>query len=223
MLNACVVQFTKTPQLGAVKTRMQPYLTLQQSCHLHDALTRQVLSNLYSPRWGYRLFWAGLDDRAWRDDVLSDFNLTGSHESAAPVRVYQQQGTDLGARMANAFTATLEAYRSVVLVGSDCPSLTQACVGQALEALEEGEDICFVSAEDGGYVLVAMRAAELGVFEGIDWGTERVLAQSLAAAEKLGLRVRVLPSLPDIDRPEDLYHLSAFDWAAPFLELLSTG
>jgi len=217
MLNACLVQFTKTPQLGEVKTRMQPYLTQQQSCHLHDALTQQVLENLSSRRWSYRLFWAGLDDPAWRNKLLSGLRRSSPHEPADSIRAFQQQGADLGARMAHAFTVTLADYQAVVLVGSDCPSLTECYVEQALEALEQGEDVCFVPAEDGGYVLVAMRTAQVGLFTGVDWGTERVLAQSLLIAKRLGLRVRTLSSLPDIDRPEDLDFLTGFEWAAPFL------
>jgi len=222
MLSACVVQFTKTPQPGEVKTRMQPHLTQQQSCGLHDALTRQVLDNLNSPDWDYRLFWSGLDDRAWRNTLLSGVRRPGTGETVVPVRVFQQQGADLGARMAHAFTITLADYEAVVLVGSDCPSLTVDWVEQALAALGQGQDVCFVPADDGGYVLVAMRTPEVALFEGVEWGTERVLAQSLSIATDLGLRVRLLSSLPDIDRPEDLALLSGFEWAAPFLESVST-
>lgn len=218
MLKACVVQFTKTPQLGKVKTRMQPYLTQQQSCQLHDALTRQVMCNLLSKRWDYRVFWAGLDDGVWRDDVLSQMEYLSSQKSITSAKWFQQQGADLGERMAHAFSVTLEDYQVVVLVGSDCPGLTEQWVEQAIKALEEGGDVCFTPAEDGGYVLVAMRKARVSLFSGVDWGTEQVLSQSLSIAQGLGLQVRLLPSLADIDRPEDLALLSGFEWAAPLLE-----
>ena len=218
MRNTCVVQFTKTPRLGQVKTRMQPYLTQQQSCHLHDALTRQVLMNLLSCRWDYRIFWAGFDDTVWRDDLLSSVEHESPYKQAVPVKWLQQQGADLGERMAHAFAVTLADYQTVVLVGSDCPGLTESRIGQAIEALGEGDDVCFVPAEDGGYVLVAMRAEQVSLFVGVEWGSERVLAQSLDIAKDLGLSVKLLPSLADIDRPEDLALLSEYQWAAPFLQ-----
>lgn len=218
MHKACVVQFTKTPQVGKVKTRMQPHLTQQQSCYLHDSLTCQVLMNLLSPRWGYRIFWAGLNDEAWRGDLLSRVEHVRTASKADPVTWSQQQGVDLGERMANAFAATLKDYRIVVLVGSDCPSLTERWVEQAIEVIEGGADVCFAPATDGGYVLVAIQTEQINLFEGVEWGTVHVLAQSLSIAERFGLQVSLLPSLADIDRPEDLALLSEFQWAAPFLE-----
>eukprot|EP00187_Rhodella_violacea_P007676 CAMPEP_0174910994 /NCGR_PEP_ID=MMETSP0167-20121228/74869_1 /TAXON_ID=38298 /ORGANISM="Rhodella maculata, Strain CCMP736" /LENGTH=85 /DNA_ID=CAMNT_0016155399 /DNA_START=60 /DNA_END=317 /DNA_ORIENTATION=+ len=43
-----------------------------------------------------------------------------------------------------------------------------------------------------------------GLFEGVEWGTERVLAQTLARAEAMGLRVRLLQTLRDVDDVADL-------------------
>lgn len=49
-----------------------------------------------------------------------------------------------------------------------------------------------------------MKNFRLEMFAGIDWGTKRVLAQTREAITRLGLTVEELPTLNDIDRPEDL-------------------
>ena len=59
-------------------------------------------------------------------------------------------------------------------------------------------------AEDGGYYLLGLRRPEEGLFRGIEWSTSTVLSTTLAAAERLGLRVCLLPSLRDVDTRGDL-------------------
>ena len=43
-----------------------------------------------------------------------------------------------------------------------------------------------------------------GIFQDVDWSTEKVLEQSLAKCESAGLSVALLPALTDIDHEEDL-------------------
>jgi len=50
-------------------------------------------------------------------------------------------------------------------------------------------------------------AAPTRLFESIEWSTATVLARTLERAAELGLRVALLPALPDIDEPADLAHL----------------
>lgn len=213
MLKPCVIQFAKTPQAGRVKTRMQPHLSAQESCLLHEALTDQVLSNLSSAKWAYHLFWSGADDSAWRE------RLSRQCMSDTTLAFHRQQGEDLGARMANAIAQGLREHTSVTIVGSDCPFLTHEHIAMSHSVLAAGHDVCFGPAEDGGYVLVAMRELHADLFTGVDWGTDRVLAQSLKAAEANGLSVALLPILSDIDRPEDLQKLQSFSWAERFLDI----
>ena len=59
-------------------------------------------------------------------------------------------------------------------------------------------------ATDGGYYLIGLRQLETALFKDIDWGTDRVLDQTLAIATVQGLTVELLTSLTDIDYPADL-------------------
>ena len=60
---------------------------------------------------------------------------------------------------------------------------------------------------DGGYVLIGLRRLEPSLFADIDWGTDRVLAETRRRLERLGWEWRETEPLPDVDRPPDLTHL----------------
>jgi glycosyltransferase A (GT-A) superfamily protein (DUF2064 family) len=62
-------------------------------------------------------------------------------------------------------------------------------------------------------VLLALKAVDGEIFCNIDWGSEKVLAQTLAKMDLLNWRYELLAPLSDIDRPEDLANLSGIgDW-----------
>jgi glycosyltransferase A (GT-A) superfamily protein (DUF2064 family) len=54
---------------------------------------------------------------------------------------------------------------------------------------------------DGGYHLMALRRGSFApeIFSGIDWGTPRVLAQTLLALREAGRTAYMLPPWRDID------------------------
>ncbi len=66
-------------------------------------------------------------------------------------------------------------------------------------------------AEDGGYYLIALRAAALDprLFAEIPWSTAGVLAATLERCRELGLAVELLPRAADVDTPADLRRLAA--------------
>ena len=57
---------------------------------------------------------------------------------------------------------------------------------------------------DGGYWLLALARPLDLLFEQMPWGTDQVLAQTLARLREAGASVAMLPPLADLDRPEDL-------------------
>ncbi len=117
---------------------------------------------------------------------------------------------DLGNKMRQALNNSLEQYQCCLLVGSDCPVFTTTVLEQAFLALEgngqqPGTDLVLIPAEDGGYVLIGCRCQlPDDVFEGIDWGESTVLAQTLANLKQQRLSYTLLPTLWDVDHPEDV-------------------
>ena len=110
---------------------------------------------------------------------------------------------DLGTRMQRAFDdAFASGAGRVVLIGSDCPHITTGDIAAATAALDE-HDVVLGPAEDGGYWLIALRAAAPQLFQQMEWSTPRVLEQTLERARAAGMRVHHLRRLPDVDTAAD--------------------
>lgn len=111
----------------------------------------------------------------------------------------QINSPDFGVRLRHAMQTVLQQnYQRVITIGSDSPSLPPAYLKEAAEALTT-HDLVLGPAEDGGYYLMGLKSAPAELFEGIAWSTEKVLQQTLAAAQRLGLRVHLLPEWYDVD------------------------
>ena len=104
-------------------------------------------------------------------------------------------------------TMTLQRYQRVLIIGTDTPTLDTAYLDQALHALASGNDVVLGPALDGGYVLIGSAVQAATLFEAVEWGSERVLQQTLDRIAAAGLRCCLLTPQPDIDRPEDLQYL----------------
>jgi len=136
----------------------------------------------------------------------------------ADVGVRPQARGSLGDRMRALMTELVEeGATGVVLLGSDLPDITPAVVARALAWLDDDPaSLVLGPATDGGYYLLAATRVP-DVFDGIDWGSSRVLEQTLAAADRAGMRVHLLEPLTDVDTPGDLREVTARrtrQWAA---------
>jgi uncharacterized protein len=115
-----------------------------------------------------------------------------------------QEGGDLGDRLAACLARLLAAGADrVAIVGADTPHVPAATYRRAFALLGRA-DVVLGPALDGGYYLVAARAARPELFVGVPMGTEVVLSETLARAARAGLAVALLPPLRDLDRVEDL-------------------
>lgn len=127
------------------------------------------------------------------------------------VDVIAQRGDTLGKRMAHALEDVFRlGVESVALLGSDLPDLPARLLREALSFTRANRDAVVLGpAADGGYYLIAMSRPHAELFDGIDWGTDRVLAQTLDAARAAGIPVRLIDSWADVDQPSDLSRLLA--------------
>jgi rSAM/selenodomain-associated transferase 1 len=130
--------------------------------------------------------------------------LTSSHFS----RVSQPAG-DLGQRMRAAFEHLLIARQCDValLVGADIPFLAAGAVVEARDELRAHGGVVFGPAEDGGYYLIGMSQVHAALFEGIEWGTSRVLADTMQTAARNGIDARLIRGAYDVDTIDDLRRL----------------
>lgn len=114
-----------------------------------------------------------------------------------------QEGDDLGDRMLNAFnTAFEDGFRRVVLIGSDCIELNSDILRDAFEGLIT-HDCVLGPATDGGYYLVGLNTMITPLFENKKWSTPDVLLDTLLDLQKADKSYVMLPTLSDIDTPED--------------------
>jgi uncharacterized protein len=190
---------------AAGKTRLAPHLSTGRLRALRSALLDETL-------------------RALQDlpDVVMFFTPDeADHEFAlacgpAMPRV-AQGGGDLGARMLASFRHLLEVrnYDAAILVGSDIPWLTADHVTEAAQALRVSGGIVVGPADDGGYYLIGMTQVREELLDAIAWGTERVLTDTLRAAERIGVDARLVRSAYDVDTIEDVRRLERDLAAAP--------
>ncbi|MEP1472283.1 MAG: TIGR04282 family arsenosugar biosynthesis glycosyltransferase [Halieaceae bacterium] len=188
-----LIQFARVPIVGAVKTRLIPALGEEGACQLHVDLLQHCCKQLLA---------SGLAPvELWLDSEGSHPAVMACERQGATLRL--QQGTSLGERMHHALLDGLSRHPRVVLVGSDCPAIDEAYLRRAFEGLTTAP-VVFGEATDGGYVLIGACQSDWGLFDGVSWGSEAVLSESLANVEGLGWTAAVLPALSDIDRAEDL-------------------
>lgn len=126
--------------------------------------------------------------------------------AADAARVFPQQGDTLGDRMRHAFDHVFAAgYSSVVVIGSDLPSLPSTHLAHALRALRDRTDAVVIGpARDGGYYLIGLRRACPALFTSIPWSTSGVLAATTSVAETCGLPVSFVSPWHDVDTVDDL-------------------
>ncbi len=192
-----LIVFTRYPEPGKSKTRLIPALGPEGAADLHRQMCEHTLSWARRMQSGsavsveFYIDGEGQDRfRKWLgDDVL-----------------YRPQGKGtLGARMNRAFQDSFRAgMAKVIIVGTDCPGISEGLVHGAFGALEKN-DLVLGPANDGGYYLIGLRRAAEELFKGIPWGTEEVLTHTRRVAQSLGLRTFLLDPLGDVDRPEDLW------------------
>lgn len=189
-----LIVFLKRPRVGEVKTRLVPALGAAAAAALYRVLAEEEIRRTAPSAGEYRrLFFFAPEDasatmRAWFPG-----------ETWLP-----QRGADLGARMAAAFDQAFEAgARRAAIIGSDVPWVSCELVAHALQSLDE-VDLVLGPARDGGYYLLAVSEPRHQLFQGIAWSTPSVLAHTVERAGALGLSVRLLDTLSDIDTMEDV-------------------
>jgi rSAM/selenodomain-associated transferase 1 len=195
-----IVVFAKAPRPGRVKTRMTPPLRPEQAAGLYAALLVDVLEAT-----------ARVARDLGLEPIVAVYPPEARDEVAclAPRRFAAvcQRGADLSQRMAwAAREAAAGGARRVLLRGSDSPALDAETVGAVLHALDD-VDLALCPDRDGGYNLVGVRRPEPALFEH-PMSTSSVLEDTLANAQRLGLRARIAPASFDLDTAEDLRWLA---------------
>ena len=193
--NKAVILFARDLILGQVKTRLSSLFDDETILRLYTCFVEDSLEKIRQV------------DNADCFVGISPSNISGFFNGIedSDTRLFIQQGKDLGDKMRQAFVDRFsDGYKKVVIIGSDSPSLPVSYINQALNS---DKDLMLGPSTDGGYYLIAMTGKVSEVFDGIAWGTEQVLDETLNRVKKVGVSLELLPVWYDVDLPKDLKFL----------------
>jgi rSAM/selenodomain-associated transferase 1 len=185
-----LIVFARPPVPGQVKTRLAAGIGPHRALEVYRRLLNQTMDLL--------LAWAG-------PRYLYHASSTMPLPYWPPMQCTHrlQQGTDLGARMQVAMAEVLADHVQALIIGTDCPGLSQDLVSEAARQLV-CHDMVLGPAVDGGYYLLGIKKPAAVLFEDMPWSTDQVAALTLARAARLGYVCHQLPVLRDIDTEADL-------------------
>jgi rSAM/selenodomain-associated transferase 1 len=189
-----VVVMAKLPEVGRVKTRLQPALSAELAAGIHRALLVHLSERLSRMPWRRQIL---CYDRSVDQVSLSEFK---------GIPVAQSQG-DLGARLA---AQAARCDGKTLFFGCDSPDLPHAHLDRAAQLLAV-HDVVIGPTDDGGYwcLGVSHGVDVAAMLSNIDWSSGREFAQTLERARSLGYNVALADPWDDVDRPEDLRRLMA--------------
>ncbi|PYQ31890.1 MAG: glycosyltransferase [Acidobacteria bacterium] len=191
--------FARLPELGRVKTRLASAIGDERALAVYEAMLRELMASIgeSTPETEIEFLWVPTPQA--NGELL--------RRAFAHYTVAMQTGNDLSERLSMAFSERFFFHRTekIIAIGVDDPVLPRALIDDAFGLLDSCEYVVG-PAKDGGYYLVGCRAGAFDpdVFTGIEWGTSRVLAETLQKIRALGSTMALLPERYDIDTVEDL-------------------
>lgn len=185
---------TKAPQAGRVKTRLTPPLKPEEAAALNVCFLRDTAAAIALTADG---------DRAQGIGVYTPVGAEGAYADILPTSfaLVLQRGDAFGERLVAATEDLLSlGFDSVCLIDSDSPTVPTGAFARAVEQLSAPQDCVVVGpSDDGGYYLIGLKKLHARLFERIEWSTDRVLEQTIAAAREIDLPVHLLPTWYDVD------------------------
>lgn len=194
MTREALIIFAKNPVAGKVKTRLAATIENGAALKIYNELiahTISITTDLPIDKYVFYLNEITRNDM-WDDNIFFK---------------KLQNGNNLGERMKNAFRDVFKkGYKSVVIIGTDCPALNGVIIMKAFTKLDL-YDVIIGPAEDGGYYLLGIKYLYSALFENIQWSTPDVLNETKIKCVELKLDYYMLPLLNDIDEEKDLVYL----------------
>lgn len=189
--------FAKHPRAGEVKTRIGQVLGHDKAVAIYRRLIAYTITQVKPLNFKVKL-WYG-----------NEVPPSDAWDEVGPERELQPAG-DLGLKMSFAFKQAFQGgAQKVMIIGSDCPDLSTAILREAASALNYS-DLVLGPAKDGGYYLLGMNDY-YPLFDDIAWSTSSVAQTTLHKAHERDLSHFLLPTLSDLDTPEDLANFPHYD------------
>jgi rSAM/selenodomain-associated transferase 1 len=186
----------KRPAPGQTKTRLSPPLLPEQATELYECFLRDTLDIARAvPGVSRLVHYAPNDAISYFQELAPDFGLR------------PQVGDDLGQRLDQVLTRCLEVgFERAVIMDSDSPTLPPAYVERAFAELDAA-DVVLGPCDDGGYYLIGLKRPQPALLREVQMSTDHVLRDTLALAQRAGLRATLLPGWFDVDTTPELLRL----------------
>lgn len=194
MKNKVIIFFTRIPKLGKTKTRLEPFLSKELCVKLQMAFIEDIYNKI----------------KDFGIDIIinhSEEGDLGILENLISKNTYflKQEGKELGDKMYNAISFSLNIYKEVVLIGSDLPLIDKRDIDTAFNILKN-KDIVLSPTYDGGYYLIGMKEENKDIFN-IKYSTSSVFEETIDKVKALGKTFGVGNMQLDIDEKEDFLKL----------------
>ena len=193
MSKGALLVFTRAPVPGQTKTRLIPLLGAQGATEFHQTVLQLTLGKAKASIFETVEIWC-------RPDINHPFLQQCSLNFSSTLQI--QHGNDLGEKMNHAMNDALIINNFVVLIGSDCPTITTDILNQSYQALSNGKDTVLGPSSDGGYYLIGLKKPNPDIFQDISWGKSDVADKTRCILNRQGLDFVELEELADIDTPD---------------------
>jgi rSAM/selenodomain-associated transferase 1 len=185
-----LIIFVKNPIAGQVKTRIAQTVGDERVVEVYRHLLRYT-QQITNPLPVHKVVYYG------------DFVNQADDWNNANYEKRQQLGQDLGERMLHAFREQFDAGADrVVIIGSDCLTLTADHIERAFDALTVA-DVVIGPATDGGYYLLGTKQLYPFLFDNMPWSQPELCQLTKLAILQRDLTVELLDELTDIDEWAD--------------------
>lgn len=214
MVTPELILFAKQPVAGEVKTRMQPQYSLEQAANIAQYFIEASVANAV-------IHWAG------------PVSIYASPDTSHPIfsklamqydlKLYSQQGNDLGLRMHAAIEDGIKRHGAAAVMGCDLPHCPQSVFENAFSLMSNKQAVLGPT-RDGGYYFLGLTESHAALFTAIEWGTDKVLADTLSRAASLQIDIALLLTMQDIDTATELLEVARiFPDLAQFLDQGATA
>ena len=209
-----IIVIAKAPRPGFAKTRLIPALGDAGSAKMAKQLLNHALNQAIDAKIGPVELCFAPDDWHCSQELAELLPQSKQWVEQKQLQFSTQGSGNLGERMARACERSMVLGESVILMGSDCPGLTAEVLRQ-LDQHVKTKPVCFVPANDGGYVALALSRYDSSIFTNISWSTAQVAEQTRERLRALRWQWLELSPLADIDELEDLQYLPD-EWKTEF-------
>lgn len=192
-MKCALIIFTRVPEPGKTKTRLEKLLTKEECAALHENMIRDVSALANTDQWDTFVYYTPADAVQRMKELIPD---AAGYEP--------QKDIEFGGRMSTCIAEVLDqGYEACALIGTDIPALNDHIIEKAFTMLEN-KDVVIGATKDEGYYLIGMKELHQQIFENQVYGTGSVYRDTLEKIRNCGCSCGILPVLRDIDEPEDL-------------------